>query len=141
MSSSLLSATISTSFSRQALAVSCWAAGTSATWNLPPASSPYTWALPETRSTIPLKAFSSPTGTAIGSTERPNAAWTFSSARSNEAFSRSIRLTTTSRARPYSSAKPHTFSVCTSTPATASTTTMAASATRRAARASERKFA
>ena len=90
---------------------------------------------------MPLKAFSSPTGTATGSAARPKAAWTFSSVRSNEAFSRSIRLTTTRRARPYSSAYPHTFSVWTSTPATASTTTRAASATRRAARASERKFA
>ena len=39
-----------------------------------------------------------------------------------------------------SSAMPHTFSVCTSTPATASTTTRAASATRRAARVSLTKL-
>ena len=39
ISSSLLSATISTSFSRQAFAVSACAAGISAAWNLPLASS------------------------------------------------------------------------------------------------------
>ena len=39
ISSSLLSATISTSFSRQAFAASACAAGISATWNLPLASS------------------------------------------------------------------------------------------------------
>ena len=46
-----------------------------------------------------------------------------------------------SRGTPSSSAASHTFSVETSTPATASTTTRAASATRSAARASLRKFA
>ena len=40
MSSSLLSATISTSFSRQLFAASCCAAGASVSWNFPLASSP-----------------------------------------------------------------------------------------------------
>ena len=90
---------------------------------------------------MPRKAFPSPTGIATGTAARPKAAWTFSSARSKEAFSRSIRFTTMRRARSYSSANAHTFSVWTSTPATASTTTRAASTTRRAARASDRKLA
>ena len=55
------------------------------------------------------------------------------------ARSRSIRLTKTSRGSPYSCANFETFSVWTSTPATASTTSTAPSTTRSPARASAMK--
>ena len=56
-----------------------------------------------------------------------------SSVRSSDARSRSSRFSTTNRGSPSSCAAAQAFSVCTSTPATASTTTRAASATRSAA--------
>ena len=61
--------------------------------------------------------------------------------RSRLARSRSTRFRAMRRGSPNSSAAAQTFSVCTSTPATASTTTRPASATRRAALASLRKLA
>ena len=66
---------------------------------------------------------------------------TEASVRSRLERSRSRRLTTTRRGSPSDSASAHTFSVCTSTPETASTTTSAASATRRPARASDEEVA
>src|SRR5947199_334019 len=62
-----------------------------------------------------------------------------SSVRKKSARSRSSRLTTMARGSSYSFANFQTFSVCTCTPATASTTTTAASTTRRPARASAMK--
>ena len=97
---SLLSATISTSFSRAALAASCCASGMSAVSNFPLASSPQTKAFSETRSTTPRKSFSCPTGMAMGIAVRPKDVSMDSRARSKDAFSRSIRFTTMTRARP-----------------------------------------
>ena len=62
-----------------------------------------------------------------------------SSVRKKSARSRSSRLTTMARGRSNSLANFQTFSVCTCTPATASTTTTAASTTRSPARASAMK--
>ena len=62
-----------------------------------------------------------------------------SNVRKKSARSRSRRLTTTARGRSKSFANFHTFSVCTWTPATASTITSAASTTRSPARASAMK--
>ena len=74
-------------------------------------------------------------------TVRPNTPRSESSERVRLARSRSRRFNTIMRGTPSSSAVSQTFSVETSAPCTASTTTSAASATRSAARASLRKLA
>ena len=93
-----------------------------------------------TRSMIPLKSFSSPMGSWMGTTFLPNFFCSDSKARVNEARSRSILLMITTRGSANSSANFQTFSVVTSTPVTPLTTTAAESATRSALRASMRKM-
>jgi hypothetical protein len=94
-----------------------------------------------TRSITPANAFSSPIGSWMGMTVRPNTPRSESSDRWRLARSRSSRFNAMSLGIDSASAVSHTFSVETSTPCSASTTTRAASATRSAARASLRKFA
>ncbi len=76
----------------------------------------------------PVNSFSMPMGISSGTTPRPNSSSREARVRSLLALSRSALLITIIRGREYSSQNSHTFSVCTSTPATASTTTTAASA-------------
>ncbi len=78
----------------------------------------------------PRNPFSLPIGASAAMQTRPNLFRSWSMTRPPSAFSRSIRLTTTRRGRPSSSATFQAFSVCTWTPATASTTRIAASAAR-----------
>ena len=75
-----------------------------------------------TRSTTPLKSRSAADAAdESGSAVRPKNDCTLSSARSKLERSRSSLLMTIARGSLNSSAKLHTFSVCTSTPATPST--------------------
>jgi hypothetical protein len=141
ISASSASATISISASRALVAADDRSAGTSPSVALPLPSVANVHARMVTTSTIPLKFFSSPIGIWIGMTVRPNTPRSDSSDRSTLERSRSSRLSTISRGTPSSVAASHTFSVETSTPDTASTTTRAESATRSAARASLRKLA
>ena len=83
-----------------------------------------------------MKPDSSPTGMCSGTMRPLRRRVSESSVRKKSARSRSRRLTTMARGRSYSLANFQTFSVCTCTPATASTTTSAASTTRSPARAS-----
>ena len=140
ISASSASATISMRLSRAAAAASASAAGTSPAAGLLPSPGKRS-ACMRTRSTTPSNAFSSPIGSCTGTTSRPNASRSEDSERSRLARSRSRRLSTTTHGASISAAVFQTFSVCTSTPATASTTTAAASVMRRAARVSLRKFA
>ena len=93
-----------------------------------------------TRSITPVKSFSSPMGSWMGTTFLPNFFCRASSVRVKEARSRSILLTMIRRGRRNSSANFHTFSVVTSTPVTPLTTIAAESATRMAVLASIRKM-
>jgi hypothetical protein len=135
------SATISMSASRAVVAACSSSAGIAPSVGLPLPSAANVQAFMPTRSMTPRNDFSSPIGSWIGITVRPNTARRDSSDRSRLARSRSSLLRTTSRGTSSSSATAQTFSVETSTPATASTTTKAVSETRRAARASLRKLA
>ncbi len=134
--SSSVSAAASASFSRAALAASISSPGISASRVLPSLVSNARIAM---RSTTPVKPPSLPIGRCSG-TRRPFSRFcSDSSAREKSARSRSRRLITIARGRLYSLANFHTRSVCTCTPATASTTTTAAPATRSPARASATK--
>ena len=86
-----------------------------------------------------MKPDSAPTGIWSGTSLALRRFVSDSRVRQKSARSRSMRFTTTTRGRLYSLANFQTFSVCTWTPATASTTTTAASTARRPARASEMK--
>jgi hypothetical protein len=129
------------SASRAAFAVSIMFPGIAPSTGFPLASLANMHAFIATRSTTPAKDFSSPIGSWIGLTVRPNTPRSDSSDRSRLARSRSSRFMTMKRGTPNSAAASHTFSVDTSAPCTASTTTSAASDTRSAARASLRKLA
>ena len=135
------SATISISCSRAIFASSAIAAGTSPSVILPLLSAANVTAFIRTRSTTPVKFRSSPIGSWIGTISRAQSRCSDSRVRSRLARSRSSRLTATIRGRFSAAASDHSFSVWTSTPATASTTTRAPSTTRRAERASVRKLA
>ena len=135
------SATISISASRAAFALSVMSAGTAPSVILPDPSAANVYAFIATRSTTPVKCFSSPMGNWIGTIARPNDVWRASRVRSRLARSRSVRVSTTMRGSSCASASSHIFSVCTSGPDTASTTTRAPSTTRSAARASLKKLA
>ena len=134
------SATISISASRADCAASLRPAGISPSVILPDASPANEYAFIDTRSTTPVKFFSSPSGSWIGTIVRPSVCRSDSSTRSSEARSRSSRFTATMRGSASSSATAQAFSVCTSTPDTPSTTSTAPSATCIAARASEKKL-
>ena len=114
MSASSPSATISTSFSCSSLARPARSVGDRAVRR---ACRPrWRWASIRTRSIVPRKAFSSPTGIWSDTTSRPNFFWSDSITRSKEARSRSIRLTTKRTGRANSAANFQAFSVWTSTP-------------------------
>src|SRR5262245_43801997 len=130
ISCSSASATISISASRAALARSVISPGTAPSVILPEPSVAKVYAFIATRSTTPLKLLSSPRGSWIGTIARPQVSRSDSSERSSEARSRSRRLSTTIRGSESSCAAAQAFSVCTSTPATASTTSSVPSATR-----------
>ncbi len=88
----------------------------------------------------PRKPFSLPIAASMATQLRPNFLTSWSTTRPASARSRSIRLTTTTRGSPSSSASFQAFSVWTSTPATASTTIRAASAALRPQIISETKI-
>ena len=140
ISASSASATISISASRAASTAAVMSAGMAASVNLPLSSVSKTSAFLATRSTTPRNARSSPSGSWIGMTVRWQVSRSDWSERSRLARSRSSRFRTISRGSPSSSAACQAFSVCTMTPATASTTTSAASHTCSAARASAKKL-
>src|ERR1017187_6652877 len=75
------------------------------------------------RSTMPLNSRALPIGRCMGTAVRPKFSCTLASARGKSARSRSSLFTTIARGSLNCSANAHTFSVCTSTPATPSTTT------------------
>ena len=135
--SSSPSATASTKASCSADARSARSAGIGPSARLPPS---FKWASMRTRSTVPLKLFSSPTGICRGTTPRPNFFFSDSTDRSKEARSRSMRLMTKRTGLPNSAANFQTRSVWTSTPETASRTIKAASAVYTAERASGEKM-
>ena len=134
--SSSVSATASMSFSRHVFASSMTSPGMSASFTLPSAA---TRAFMATRSTTPAKPDSDPTGIWSGHRRPLRRFWSDSRVRKKSARSRSRRLITMARGSPYSLAYFQTFSVCTCTPATASTTMTAALAARSPARASATK--
>ena len=134
--SSSVSAAASASFSRYDLTVSITSPGISVSVTLP---SVVMRAFMAIRSTTPVKPASLPIGTWNGASRPLRRFWSDSRVRLKSARSRSRRLMTITRGSPYSLANFQTFSVCTCTPATASTTTMAALATRSPARASATK--
>src|SRR5579859_1215454 len=88
------------------------------------------------RSTTPVNSCSAPIGSATATQEPDSCSWIWPSARKKSARSRSSMFTSTTRARPPSSARRHTRPVPTSTPITALTTTSAPSVTVNAAIAS-----
>ncbi len=140
ISASSASATISMSASRAALACSATVSGTAPSVIFPDSSPANVYAFIPTRSTTPVNPCSTPMGICTGTQFRPSTERMDSRARSRLARSRSSRLSAMSRGSWNSSARPHVFSVETSTPPTASMTTSAASAARRAARASLKKL-
>ena len=135
------SATISIKASRAVLAESAMSSGISSTEGLPWSPGVNTSAFMATRSTTPRNDCSLPSGSWSGTMVRPSTSRSAARERSRLARSRSKRLSTITLGIPSSSAAAQVFSVWTSTPATASTTTTAASLTRSAALASLRKFA
>jgi hypothetical protein len=89
----------------------------------------------------PVNDFSAPIGTWIGAMPEPRLDFSDSMVAAKSAFSRSILLTNTKRADPFSRARSAARSVPTSTPAEASTTSTADSTTRSAAQTSPTKSA
>ena len=128
VSRSSVSATASTSRSRAARAVAVTSEGRVSSATAPDGVS----AVIVTRSMTPLNDPAAPIGHWTGMAPRPNRSATPSTTRGNAACSRSSRDTTTTRLNRSRSARLHTLSVWTSTPAVASTATSTLSTARRA---------
>ncbi len=90
---------------------------------------------------MPLNSVSAPIGSSKGATWFPKADTSWSSVAWKSARSRSSLFTKIARGRSSCTASSHAYSVCTSTPSTAETTTITASAARTAERTSPTKSA